>query len=56
MGKSLILAGALLIITAAIFYPFWPDSVVVGRLGSSLVMGGIGVFTVLLGAVTLTKS
>ena len=53
-GKSLIGAGILLIITAAIIYWFWPDwmaqRAIAGRLGSLLIMGGGGASISLLGA------
>lgn len=53
-GKSLIGAGILLIITAAIIYWLWPEWMaqrsVTGRLGSLLIMGGGGAFASLLGA------
>ncbi len=58
-GKSLIGAGLLLIVTAAIIYWIWPDwmaeRAVAGRLGSLLIMGGGGLFTSLLGAYMRAK-
>ena len=53
-SKSLIGAGLLIIVTAAIIYWIWPDwmaqRAVAGRLGSLLIMGGGGAFMSLLGA------
>ena len=54
-GKSLIGAGILIVITAAALYPFWPDSAVGGPLGASLIMGGGGLLTSLLGACVRAK-
>ncbi len=45
-----IFAGIIVMVFAAIMYPFWPDSAFLGNLWSSLVMGGVGIFTVLIGA------
>ena len=53
-SKSLIGAGLLLVLTAAIIYWIWPDwmaqRAVAGRLGSLLIMGGGGAFISVLGA------
>ena len=58
-GKSLIGAGILLIITAALIYWIWPDWMaarsVTGRPGFLLVMGGGGLITSLLGAYMRAK-
>ena len=58
-GKSLIGAGILLIVTAALLYWIWPDWMaersVTGRLGFLLAMGGIGLITSLLGAYMRAK-
>ena len=45
-----IAVGVSMIIVAAVLYPFWPDTAVLGPLWSSVVMGGIGMFSILLGA------
>ena len=44
-----IVAGIMVIVTAAVMYPFWPDRAFAGPLWSSLIMGGAGLFAVLLG-------
>lgn len=58
-GKSLIGAGIMLIITAAIIYWIWPDwmaeRAVAGRLGSLLIMGGGGLLTSVFGAYLRAK-
>ena len=58
-GKSLIGAGILLIITAAVIYWIWPDwmaeRAVAGRLGSLLIMGGGGLLTSVFGAYLRAK-
>ena len=54
-GKSLIVAGILIVITAAALYPFWPDTAVGGSLGASLIMGGGGLFTSIIGACMRAK-
>ena len=52
-SKSLIGAGLLIIVTAAIIYWVWPDwmaqRAVAGRLGSLLIMGGGGALMSLMG-------
>ena len=45
-----IIVGASMIIFAAVMYPFWPDRAVAGPLWSSIIMGGIGVTAILVGA------
>ena len=45
-----ILSGALVMLGAAIMYPFWPESAVLGPLWSSVAVGGVGLFSLLLGA------
>lgn len=45
-----IIVGAMVIVTAAIFYPFWPDTAPLGKLWSSIVLAGMGGFSVLIGA------
>ena len=52
-GKTMLTAGVMIIITAAIIYWIWPDwmatRAVAGRLGSLLIMGGGGAFISWLG-------
>lgn len=55
MHKSLFLAGVLVIIAAAISYPFWPDTVTAGPLGASLLMGGSGVAIIAVGAYVMAR-
>ena len=43
------LSGALVMIGGAVMYPFWPDSAVLGPLWSSVAVGGVGLFLLLLG-------
>ena len=50
VAMTAIAVGLMAIITAAVLYPFWPDTAVLGPLWSSIVMGGIGIFSILLGA------
>ena len=44
------LSGALVMIGAAIMYPFWPESAVLEPLWASVAVGGVGLFSLLLGA------
>lgn len=55
MHKSLILAGILVVVAAAVSYPFWPDTVTAGPLGASLLMGGSGVAIIAAGAYAIAK-
>ena len=45
-----IIVGVLVIVTAGILYPFWPDTAPLGPFWSSVVMCGMGFFAILLGA------
>ena len=45
-----IVGGVSVMICAAVMYPFWSDTAVLGPLWSSLVMGGIGLSIVIGGA------
>ena len=45
-----IVVGVLVIITAAVLYPFWPDTAPLGPLWSSIAMAGMGVFSIVIGA------
>ena len=45
-----IIVGAMVIITAGILYPFWPDTAPLGNLWSSIVMAGMGGYSILIGA------
>ena len=44
-----IAVGVTAIISAVVLYPFWPDTAVLGPLWSSVVMGGVGISSILLG-------
>ena len=44
-----IAVGVMVIISAAVLYPFWPDTAVLGPLWSSVVMGSVGISSILLG-------
>ena len=50
-----IAGGVSVMICAAIMYPFWSDTAVLGPLWSSLVMGGIGLSIVISGTLFSLK-
>lgn len=45
-----IIIGVIVIITAGILYPFWPDTAPLGNFWSSIVMAGMGGTSILVGA------
>lgn len=44
-----IVVGAMVMVTAGIFYPFWPDTAPLGNFWSSVVMAGMGACSILIG-------
>ena len=59
-GKSLMLAGLMLLVTAALMYAVWPDWVasraILTRLGATLLMGGAGIITAALGILLVANN
>lgn len=50
-----IVAGATVMVAAAVMYPLWSETAVLGPLWSSVVMGGVGLSIVIGGVLLATR-
>ena len=59
-GKSLMLAGLMILVVAALMYAIWPDWManlsILTRLGAALLMGGAGAIAAALGILLVANN